>query len=97
MPAMYTNQPNFKRQMNRYAVYYYHHVIYERDRMQHFIEKKLQKAFAQYGRDLEVDPLTEEEHHALYQTIMAEKKANESCEWFEVIEDTVYDYITNKM
>lgn len=65
--------------------------------MEAFIQKKLQKAFAQYGRDIKTDPLTKEELYTLYEIIKEEKEVNKTSEWYEIIEDIVYDYITNKI
>ncbi|MCM3440895.1 YqzH family protein [Metabacillus halosaccharovorans] len=58
------------------------------------LKKMLKKSFLQYGRNLDVDPLSEEENIYLLQKITVDK--NEESEWYEVVEDVVYSYLTNQ-
>ncbi|HZH58730.1 MAG TPA: YqzH family protein [Metabacillus sp.] len=56
--------------------------------------KMLRKSFLQYGRNLEEDPLSEEDSIYLIKKITVDK--TEESEWYEVVEDVVYSYITNQ-
>ncbi|WP_078432700.1 YqzH family protein [Metabacillus halosaccharovorans] len=58
------------------------------------LKKMLKKSFLQYGRNLDVDPLSEEDNIYLIQKITVDK--NEESEWYEVVEDVVYSYLTNQ-
>lgn len=60
------------------------------------LDKMMKKSFYQYERDLTNDPLTEEEYDRLYEKIWHEKEKQKTTEWYEIIEDVVYEYITNK-
>ena len=56
--------------------------------------KMLRKSFRQYGRNLDEDPLSEEDSMYLVQKITVDK--TKENEWYEVIEDVVYSYLTNQ-
>ncbi|MFD2214143.1 MULTISPECIES: YqzH family protein [Bacillaceae] len=56
--------------------------------------KMLRKSFLQYGRNLNEDPLSSEDSAYLLKKIAADK--NDDTEWYEVIEDAVYSYVTNQ-
>ena len=56
--------------------------------------KMLRKSFLQYGRNLAEDPLSSEDSAYLLEKIAADK--NDDTEWYEVIEDAVYSYVTNQ-
>jgi len=56
--------------------------------------KMLRKSFLQYGRNLDEDPLSEEDSIYLIKKIQVDK--TEESEWYEVVEDVVYSYITNQ-
>ncbi|WP_243290155.1 YqzH family protein [Bacillus sp. FJAT-47783] len=60
------------------------------------LDKMIKKSFLQYERNLTIDPLTEKEYERLYEKICHEKETQKTTEWYEIIEDVVYDYITNK-
>ncbi|APH04515.1 YqzH family protein [Bacillus weihaiensis] len=59
-----------------------------------FIDKMIKKSFLQYGRDLVETPLTKEEYTALRQRVINDR--TEQTEWYEVVEDVVYSYVTNQ-
>lgn len=56
--------------------------------------KMLRKSFLQYGRNLDEDPLSSEDSAYLLEKIATDK--NDDTEWYEVIEDAVYSYVTNQ-
>lgn len=51
------------------------------------LTKMLRKSFLQYGRNLDVDPLSEEDNSYLIQKITIDK--TDESEWYEVVEDVV--------
>jgi hypothetical protein len=57
-----------------------------------WIYKMIQQSFQQY--ELE-GSLSEKEAHDLVAKVI-EKKQQEETEWFEVVEDVVYGYVTNQ-
>ncbi|KKI93064.1 hypothetical protein WQ54_06035 [Bacillus sp. SA1-12] len=59
-----------------------------------FLLKMLRNSFLQYGRDLNEDPLSKDDYIQLIKKAAIEKDPN--TEWYEVIEDVVYAYITNQ-
>ncbi|MFY4775879.1 YqzH family protein [Metabacillus sp. RGM 3146] len=61
-----------------------------------FFRKMLEKAFPQYGRDIEASPLSEEELKELGTKLKEEKEENPQADLHELIEDVVYAYITNQ-
>jgi len=56
--------------------------------------KMIQSSFYQYERDTNEFPLKEEEYDEMIQKIMEEKERDKEKEWFEIIEDIVYEYMT---
>lgn len=58
------------------------------------LKKMLRKSFLQYGRDLDEDPLYDEVLAYLIQKIKVDK--TDDSEWYEVVEDVVYSYLTNQ-
>jgi hypothetical protein len=59
-----------------------------------FVVKMLKKSFLQYGRDIDENPLSEDEHIQIMKKIKETK--DQTAEWYEVIEDVVYSYLTNQ-
>ena len=59
-----------------------------------FVVKMLKKSFLQYGRDIDENPLSEDEHIQIMKKIKETK--DQTAEWYEVIEDIVYGYLTNQ-
>ncbi|MBS2969522.1 hypothetical protein J9317_12175 [Metabacillus sp. KIGAM252] len=59
-----------------------------------WLEKMLIRAFKQYGRDLEEHPLPEKEMVSFIEDLKHAK--DEETEYYEVIEDLVYEYMVNK-
>jgi hypothetical protein len=59
-----------------------------------FLFKMLRNSFLQYGRDLEIDPLSNDDYIKIIEKISEEKKKD--TEWYEVVEDIVYGYLTNQ-
>jgi hypothetical protein len=59
-----------------------------------FVVKMLKKSFLQYGRNIDENPLSEDEHIQIMVKIKEEK--DQTAEWYEVIEDVVYSYLTNQ-
>jgi YqzH-like protein len=59
-----------------------------------FVVKMLKKSFLQYGRDIDENPLSEDEHIQIMKKIKETK--DQTTEWYEVIEDVVYSYLTNQ-
>jgi hypothetical protein len=59
-----------------------------------FLLKMLKNSFLQYGRDLDVDPLSKDDSLQLIEKITDEK--DKDTEWYEVVEDVVYSYLTNQ-
>ncbi|MFY0757694.1 YqzH family protein [Metabacillus dongyingensis] len=57
-----------------------------------WIYKMIQQSFQQY--ELE-GSLSKKEAHDLVAKVI-EKKQQEETEWFEVVEDVVYGYVTNQ-
>lgn len=57
-----------------------------------WIHKMIQQSFQQYEL---AGSLSEKESHALIAKVI-EKKQIEEAEWFEVVEDVVYGYVTNQ-
>ncbi|MBM7604523.1 hypothetical protein JOC75_002526 [Metabacillus crassostreae] len=58
-----------------------------------FLLKMLRKSFLQYGRDLNENPLSKEDTEGLLKQLR--KSKTEDTEWYEIIEDIVYSYLTN--
>lgn len=58
------------------------------------LKKMLRKSFLQYGRGLDEDPLYDEVLAYLIQKIKVDK--TDDSEWYEVVEDVVYSYLTNQ-
>ncbi len=58
------------------------------------LKKMLRKSFIQYGRDLDEDPLYDEVLAYLIQKIKVDK--TDDSEWYEVVEDVIYSYLTNQ-
>jgi hypothetical protein len=59
-----------------------------------FILKMVQQSFKQYHRDLEIDPLQEEEYVKLYkQIIQIKEKTNEDLH--DIVNDVIYEYLTD--
>lgn len=58
-----------------------------------FLLKMLRKSFLQYGRDLNENPLSKEDTEDLLKQLI--KSKTEDTEWYEIIEDIVYSYLTN--
>ncbi|MEC2075789.1 YqzH family protein [Metabacillus fastidiosus] len=58
--------------------------------------KMLDKSFQQYGRDLTIDPLNEKEKKELIKEAVKQQQADSNSKWFEIIEDIVYEYVTNQ-
>jgi hypothetical protein len=61
-----------------------------------FLEKMIERVFAQYGRDLHHSPLPEDEWEKLCNHIVQNREIDHKTEWFELVEDAVYEYITNQ-
>ncbi|MGM7721287.1 YqzH family protein [Metabacillus sp. Hm71] len=59
-----------------------------------FLLKMLRNSFLQYGRDLDKDPLSKDDYIQLLEKAVNEK--DQDTEWYEVIEDIVYGYVTNQ-
>ncbi|OAS87486.1 YqzH family protein [Metabacillus litoralis] len=59
-----------------------------------FLLKMLKNSFLQYGRDLDIDPLSKDDSLQLIEKITNEK--DKDTEWYEVVEDVVYSYLTNQ-
>lgn len=59
-----------------------------------FVVKMLKKSFLQYGRNIDENPLSEDEHIQIMKKIKETK--DQTAEWYEVIEDVVYSYLTNQ-
>ncbi|WP_338782278.1 YqzH family protein [Metabacillus sp. FJAT-52054] len=59
-----------------------------------WLEKMLNRAFRQYGRNLEEHPLPEKEMVSFMKDI--EHIKDEETEYYEVMEDLVYEYMVNK-
>jgi hypothetical protein len=59
-----------------------------------FLFKMLRNSFLQYGRDLDIDPLSKDDYIKISEKITDGK--NKETEWYEVIEDVVYGYLTNQ-
>jgi hypothetical protein len=59
-----------------------------------FLLKMLKNSFLQYGRDLDIDPLSKDDSLQLIEKITDEK--DKDTEWYEVVEDVVYSYLTNQ-
>ncbi|WP_299088169.1 YqzH family protein [uncultured Metabacillus sp.] len=59
-----------------------------------FLLKMLRNSFLQYGRDLDEDPLSKDDYIQLLEKAVNEK--DQDTEWYEVIEDIVYGYVTNQ-
>jgi hypothetical protein len=59
-----------------------------------FLLKMLRKSFLQYGRHLDEDPLSNEDYIQLMKKITNTK--DDHSEWYEVVEDVVYGYLTNQ-
>ncbi|MFC0271462.1 YqzH family protein [Metabacillus herbersteinensis] len=59
-----------------------------------FLYKMIQQCFYQYERDLAIDPLTDEEYVRILAAVKDQK--DEGSEWYEVVEDVVYGYVTNQ-
>ncbi|MBZ5750439.1 MULTISPECIES: YqzH family protein [Metabacillus] len=59
-----------------------------------FVVKMLKKSFLQYGRNIDENPLSEDEHIQIMKKIKEAK--DQTAEWYEVIEDVVYSYLTNQ-
>lgn len=59
--------------------------------------KMIQSSFYQYERDTTQFPLKKEEYEDMIQKIMREKEKNDEKEWFEIIEDVVYEYLTESL
>jgi hypothetical protein len=64
------------------------------DMEEKFLLKMLKNSFLQYGRDLDEDPLSKGDYIHLIEKVTNEKDPN--TEWYEVIEDVVYAYLTNQ-
>lgn len=58
--------------------------------------KMIEKCFQQYGRNLINNPLDEEEMKELIRELVRQQQVDSSSEWFEMIEDIVYEYVTNQ-
>ncbi|MGG3803037.1 YqzH family protein [Metabacillus fastidiosus] len=58
--------------------------------------KMLHKSFQQYGRDLTIDPLNEKEKKELIKEAVKQQQTDPDSEWFEIIEDIIYEYVTNQ-
>ncbi len=58
------------------------------------LKKMLRRSFLQYGRNLDVDPLSEEDNIFLIKKITMDK--TDESEWYEVVEDVVYSFLTNQ-
>jgi hypothetical protein len=58
------------------------------------LRKMLRNCFLQYGRNLDEDPLPEEDTAYVIEKITRDK--TEDTEWYEVVEDVVYSYLTNQ-
>ncbi|MGM0874094.1 MAG: YqzH family protein [Bacillota bacterium] len=61
---------------------------------QKFLLKMLRNSFLQYGRDLDEDPLPKADYIQLIEKITGTK--DDHSEWYEVVEDVVYGYLTNQ-
>jgi hypothetical protein len=59
-----------------------------------FLLKMLKNSFLQYGRDLDIDPLLKDDSLQLIEKITNEK--DKDTEWYEIVEDVVYSYLTNQ-
>ena len=59
-----------------------------------FVVKMIKKSFLQYGRNIDENPLSKDEHIRLMKKIKETK--DQTTEWYEVIEDVVYSYLTNQ-
>lgn len=59
-----------------------------------FLLKMLKNSFLQYGRDLDIDPILKDDSLQLIEKITNEK--DKDTEWYEVVEDVVYSYLTNQ-
>ncbi|AZB43450.1 hypothetical protein CEF21_14675 [Bacillus sp. FJAT-42376] len=59
-----------------------------------WLEKMLTRAFKQYGRDLEEHPLPEKDMVSFMDDLGRSK--DEETEYYEVIENLVYEYMVNK-
>ncbi|MDA1474961.1 YqzH family protein [Bacillus changyiensis] len=60
------------------------------------IEKMLGQTLRQYGRHVEIDPITPHEKQLLKQAL-TEKRLKEPAEDLHAhIEDVIYDYVTNQ-
>lgn len=59
-----------------------------------FVVKMLKKSFLQYGRNIDENPLSEDELIQIMKKIKEAK--DQTAEWYEVIEDVVYSYLTNQ-
>ncbi|WP_191565288.1 YqzH family protein [Metabacillus idriensis] len=57
-----------------------------------WIYKMIQQSFQQYEL---AGSLSKKEAHGLIAKVI-EKKKSEGSEWFEVVEDVVYGYVTNQ-
>lgn len=59
-----------------------------------FLLKMLKNSFLQYGQNLNESPLPKDDYIHLLRKIIADK--DDDTEWYEVIEDVVYAYLTNQ-
>ncbi|MBD1378743.1 YqzH family protein [Metabacillus arenae] len=64
--------------------------------MEQLLLKKVQNSFLQYGRNLNIDPLLPEEKQWILEKLEKAKLKDPSAEWYELVEDVVYDYVTNQ-
>ncbi|MDQ0161443.1 YqzH family protein [Bacillus alveayuensis] len=59
------------------------------------MKKMIQRSFHQYGCD-SFAPLSEEEYERLIKRVLEKKEKEPKEEWYEMVEDIVYEYITNE-
>lgn len=59
-----------------------------------FILKMIQQSFKQYHRDLEKNPLREDDCEQLYQQIM-HLKIETNADLHEIVNDVIYEFLTN--
>ncbi|MHC0036024.1 YqzH family protein [Pseudoneobacillus sp. C159] len=59
-----------------------------------FIKKMIQNSFKQYHRDLESNPLHEDEYEELYQQILTLRKET-NADLHDIVNDVIYEFLTN--
>nr|WGD91417.1 YqzH family protein [Bacillus subtilis] len=64
--------------------------------MEKFVEKMMEQALRQYGRNVAIDPLSPYEKQSLKAALQERRNEEPDEDLHAHIEDIIYDYVTNQ-